>query len=57
MLFRSDIQRGKIEYFKKMTDYANKNNNLNGFDFSEVYSPVTTPSSATGGWSAKPISK
>ena len=31
-----EIQRGKIDYFKKMSDYANKHNNLNSFDFSEV---------------------
>jgi len=52
-----EIQRGKIDYFKKMSDYANKHNNLNSFDFSEVYSPVSTPAPSTGGWSAKPITK
>lgn len=52
-----EIQRGKIDYYRKMNDYANKNNNLNGFDFSEVYSPIKTPSpaSSAGGWSIKPL--
>lgn len=52
-----EIQRGKIDYYRKMTDYANKNNNLNGFDFSETYSPVSAPAPAAnvGGWSIKPV--
>jgi hypothetical protein len=52
-----EIQRGKIDYYRKMTDYANKNNNLNGFDFSETYSPVSAPAptTSTGGWSIKPF--
>lgn len=52
-----EIQRGKIDYYRKMNDYANKNNNLNGFDFSEVYSPIKTPApaSSAGGWSIKPL--
>jgi len=35
-----EIQRGKIDYYKKMNSHANKYGNLNNFDFSEVYSPV-----------------
>lgn len=51
-----EIQRGKIDYYRKMNDYANKNNNLNGFDFSETYSPIKTPAPVNaGGWSIKPI--
>lgn len=50
-----EIQRGKIDYYKKMTDYANKNGNLNSFDFSETYSPVSTPAPSSGGWSAKVV--
>jgi len=52
-----EIQRGKIDYYRKMTDYANKNNNLNGFDFSETYSPISAPAptTSTGGWSIKPF--
>ena len=52
-----EIQRGKIDYYRKMTDYANKNNNLNGFDFSETYSPISVPAptTSTGGWSIKPF--
>lgn len=37
-----EIQRGKIDYYKKMNSHANKYGNLNNFDFSEVYSPVGT---------------
>lgn len=50
-----EIQRGKINYYKKMTDYANKYGNLNSFDFSETYSPTTAPTPSTGGWSAKVV--
>ena len=50
-----EIQRGKINYYKKMTDYANKYGNLNSFDFSETYSPTTAPAPSTGGWSAKVV--
>jgi hypothetical protein len=37
-----EIQRGKIAYYGKMKAYANKNRNLDDFDFSEVYT-VTPP--------------
>ena len=53
-----EIQRGKIDYWRKMNDYANKKGNLNEFDFSEVYSPITkTTPAATGGagWSIKAV--
>ena len=36
------IQRGKIAYYGKMKAHANKNRNLDDFDFSEVYT-VTPP--------------
>lgn len=52
-----EIQRGKIDYYKKMNTHANKYGNLNDFDFSDKYSgnlsaPSSTPSA--GGWSIKP---
>jgi len=48
------IQRGKIAYYGKMKAYANKNRNLDDFDFSEVYT-VTPPvgSSAASATKAK----
>jgi len=52
------IQSGKIDYWRKMNDYANKKGNLNEFDFSEVYSPITKPTTATtggAGWSIKAV--
>jgi hypothetical protein len=53
----SEIQKGKVDYWRKMNAHANKYNNLNEFDFSEVYSPVPTVPTATpsGAWSAKPV--
>jgi hypothetical protein len=33
-----EIQRGKIDYYKKMNTHANKFGNLNDFDFSDKYS-------------------
>lgn len=55
-----EIQRGKIDYWRKMNDYANKKGNLNEFDFSEVYSPITKSTPAAGGvggagWSIKAV--
>jgi len=52
-----EIQRGKIDYWRKMNDYANKKGNLNEFDFSEVYSPITksTPAAGGAGWSIKAV--
>jgi len=44
------IQKGKIAYYDKMNKYANKNTNLNGFDFSEVYTvtpPVGSPAASS----------
>ena len=52
-----EIQRGKIDYYKKMNSHANKYGNLNDFDFSEKYSGnLTAPSNkpSAGGWSIKP---
>jgi hypothetical protein len=45
-----EIQRGKITYYKKMEKYANKEGDLNGFDFSEVYTvtpPVGSPAASS----------
>jgi hypothetical protein len=43
------IQKGKVEYFRKMKAHANKYRNLDEFDFSEVYTviPVAGSSAAT----------
>ena len=46
------IQRGKIAYYGKMKAHANKNNNLNDFDFSEVYT-VTPPIGSAAASSVK----
>lgn len=43
-----EIQRNKIDYYRKMNSHANKFGNLNDFDFSEQYSPIQTPSAALG---------
>lgn len=43
-----EIQRNKIDYYRKMNSHANKFGNLNEFDFSEQYSPIQTPSAALG---------
>ena len=43
------IQRGKIAYYGKMKAHANKNRNLDDFDFSEVYTvtpPVGSPAAS-----------
>lgn len=45
----AEIQRGKITYYEKMNAHANQFNNLNTFDFSQMYAPV----SPSGGWSIK----
>lgn len=42
------IQRNKIDYYRKMNTHANKFGNLNEFDFSEQYSPIQTPSAGAG---------
>jgi hypothetical protein len=44
-----EIQKGKVNYFNKMNEHANKFGNLNTFDFSQPYAPPKT-----GGWSIKP---
>lgn len=45
-----EIQRGKIEYYKKMNAHANEYKNLNTFDFSDKYSGVlSAPSTSTSG--------
>jgi hypothetical protein len=43
------IQKGKVEYFKKMKAHANKYRNLDDFDFSEVYTitPAVNSSAAS----------
>lgn len=43
-----EIQRNKIDYYRKMNSHANKFGNLNEFDFSEQYSPIQAPSAAPG---------
>lgn len=43
-----EIQRGKIDYYRKMNTHANKFGNLNEFDFSEQYSPIQKPSAGVG---------
>lgn len=50
-----EIQEGKIEYAKKMTEHANKYGNLNTFDFAVPYappSPTVTPG-ASDKWSIR----
>jgi len=46
------IQRGKIAYYGKMKAHANKNRNLDDFDFSEVYT-VTPPIGSAAASSVK----
>jgi hypothetical protein len=44
------IQKGKIAYYGKMKAHANKNRNLDDFDFSEVYTvtpPVGSPAASS----------
>jgi hypothetical protein len=40
------IQKGKVEYFRKMKAHANKYRNLDEFDFSEVYTIIPTAGSS-----------
>jgi hypothetical protein len=40
------IQKGKVEYFKKMKAHANKYRNLDDFDFSEVYTVIPAAGSS-----------
>lgn len=48
-----EIQRGKIDFYRKMNEHANQYGNLNTFDFAQQYAPVSTPA-ATGNWSIRP---
>lgn len=52
-----EIQRGKIDYYKKMNAHANKYGNLNDFDFSEKYSGVlgTPPKTPSGAKQMSPV--
>ena len=43
-----EIQRNKIDYYRKMNSHANEFGNLNKFDFAEQYSPVQMPSAGVG---------
>jgi hypothetical protein len=51
-----EIQEGKIDYWKKINDHANKYGNLNTFDFAVPYAPPTALAApaATGGWAIRP---
>ena len=44
----AEIQRGKISYYTKMNEHANKYGNLNTFDFGQPYAPPKS------GWSITP---
>ena len=46
-----EIAAGKINYYSKLNEHANKYGNLNTFDFSQNYAPVApkAPFTATGG--------
>ena len=44
----AEIQRGKISYYTKMNEHANKFGNLNTFDFAQPYAPPKS------GWSITP---
>ena len=39
----AEIQQGKINFYRDMNAYANKNKNLNEFDFSKQYVPSAAP--------------
>lgn len=43
-----EIQRNKIDYYRKMNSHANEFGNLNKFDFAEQYSPIQAPSAGVG---------
>ena len=49
-----EIQRGKIDFYRKMNEHANQYGNLNTFDFAQQYAPVSTPA-ATGNWLIRPF--
>ena len=44
-----EIQRGKISFYEKMNEHANKFGNLNTFNFAQTYAPAAP----SGGWSIK----
>jgi hypothetical protein len=46
-----EIQRGKIDFYRRANAHANQFGNLNTFDFSQQYSPVTP----AGGWSIRRV--
>jgi hypothetical protein len=50
-----DIQNGKINVYKRMNEYANKNNNLNDFDFSQSYMPPSIIAPQGAGTRENPI--
>jgi hypothetical protein len=50
-----DIQNGKINVYKRMNEYANKNNNLNDFDFSQSYIPSSIIAPQGAGTRENPI--
>ena len=51
----SEIQQGKIDYWKQINSHANKYGNLNNFDFAVPGAP-STPASSTGNtdWKIRP---
>jgi len=51
-----EIQEGKIDYWKKINDHANKYGNLNTFDFSVPYAPPapSAQTGSTGNWAIRP---
>jgi hypothetical protein len=51
----SEIQKGKIDYWKQINSHANKFGNLNDFDIAIPYAPPT-PASSTGStdWKIRP---
>ena len=46
-----EIQRGKIDFYRRANAHANQFGNLNTFDFSQQYSPVAP----AGGWSIRRV--
>lgn len=50
-----EIQNGKINLYKRMNEYANKNNNLNDFDFSQSYMPPSIIAPQGAGTRENPI--
>ena len=50
-----EIQRGKIDFYRKMNEHANQYGNLNTFDFSQSYAPVSTPAAPNAGFSIRRV--